>query len=106
MGSGAVKASPLIPLYQAQHGGRAGRDRLELLTALIGGPAVDPLLRAEGIRIPADHPVFRWVCLVAGCERPRKGSIDMGHIHHEQWEQAQPPAGGKPPSPPPPHPPG
>src|SRR6266571_1592033 len=95
MGPGAVKASPLLPLYQAQHGGRAGRDRLELLTALIGGPAFDPLLRTEVICIPADHPVFRWTCLVAGCERPRKGSIEMCHVHHEQWAQAQARGEGK-----------
>ena len=71
-------------------GARAGRDRLELLTALIDGPAFDPLFRAEVIRIPARHPVFRWACLVAGCERPRKGSLDMCHVHHEQqWAQAR-----------------
>jgi len=95
MGPGAVKADPLLPLYQAQRGGRAGRDRLELLTALIGGPAFDPLFRAEVIRIPAGHPVFRWGCLVAGCERPRKGSIELCHIHHEQWSQARARGEGK-----------
>jgi integrase len=84
-----VKADPLLPLYQEQHGARTGRDRLELLTALINGPAFDPLFRPGVIRIPARHPVFRWACLVAGCERPRKGSIDMCHVHHEQWAQAQ-----------------
>jgi hypothetical protein len=84
-----VKADPLLPLCQEQHGARAGRDRLELLPALIDDPAFDPLLRAEVIRIPARHPVFRWACLVAGCERPRKGSLDMCHVHHQQWAQAQ-----------------
>ena len=79
-----MKADPLLPLYREQHGGRAGQDRLELLTALIGGPAFDPLFRREVIRIPARHPVFRWACLVDGCERTRKGSLDMCHVHHEQ----------------------
>ncbi len=41
------------------------------------------------IRIPARHPVFRWACLVAGCERPRKGSLDMCSVHHEQQARAQ-----------------
>ena len=59
-----MKADPLLPLYREQHGARAGRDRLELLTALIDGPAFDPLFRGEVIRIPARHPVFRWACLV------------------------------------------
>jgi integrase len=90
-----VKADPLLPLYQEQHGARAGRDRLELLTALIGGPAFDPLFRGEVIRIPARHPVFWWACLVAGCERPRKASIDMCHIHHHQWAQARHRGAGK-----------
>ena len=89
MGPRAVKADPLLPLYREQHGTRAGRDRLELLTALINGPAFDPLFRAEVIRIPARHPVFRWMCLVAGCERPRKGSLEMCSVHHEQRAQAQ-----------------
>ncbi len=84
-----MKASPLLPLYQEQRAGRAGRDRLELLTALIEGPAFDPLFRAGVIRIPAQHPVFWWACLVPGCERPRKASIDMCHIHHQQWAQAR-----------------
>ena len=84
-----MKASPLLPLYQEQRAGRAGRDRLELLTALIEGAAFDPLFRAGVIRIPAWHPVFWWACLVPGCERPRKASIDMCHIHHQQWAQAR-----------------
>jgi hypothetical protein len=89
MGRDAVKADPLLPLYREQHGARAGWDRLELLTALINSPAFDQLFRAEVIRVPARHPVFRWACLVAGCERPRKGSLDMCHIHNEQWAQAR-----------------
>jgi integrase len=95
MGRSPVKADPLLPLYQAQHSGRAGRDRLELLTALINGPAFDPMLRAEVIRVPADHPVFGWACQVPGCERPRTGSLDMCHVHREQWAQARADGAGK-----------
>ena len=84
-----MKADPLLPLYREQYGARAGRDRLGLLTALIDGPAFDPLFRGEVIRIPARHPVFRWACLVAGCERPRKGSLEMCHVHYGQQAQAQ-----------------
>ncbi len=84
-----MKADPLLPLYREQHGARDGRDRLELLTALIEGPAFDPLFRAGVIRIPARHPVFRWACLVAGCERPRKASLDMCHVHQGQRAHAQ-----------------
>ena len=54
-----MRASPLLPLYREQPPGRAGRDRLELLTALIDGPAFDPLFRPGVIRIPSRHPVFR-----------------------------------------------
>ena len=72
-----MKADPLLPLYREQHAGQAGQDRLELLTALIDGPAFDPLFRGEVIRIPPRHPVFRWACLVDGCERPRKTSQEL-----------------------------
>ena len=95
MGRSPVKADPLLPLYQAQHSDRAGSDRLELLTALIEGPAFDPMLRAEVIGIPARHPVFQWTCLVAGCQRPRKGSIELCHVHHGQWAQARARGEGK-----------
>jgi hypothetical protein len=40
--------------------GRESRDRLEILTALINGPGFDPLLRAEVIAVPTEHPVFGW----------------------------------------------
>ena len=45
---------------------RAGRDRLEVLTALISAPSFDPLFRADIIKIPPGHPVYRWNCLVDG----------------------------------------
>ena len=63
----------LLPVPDA----RAGRDRLEVLTALISAPSFDPLFRAEIIKIPAGHPVYRWNCLVTGCERPTMGHGDL-----------------------------
>jgi integrase len=84
-----VRAGPLLPLYREQHAAGTGRDRLELLTALIDSPAFDPMLRPGVIRIPARHPVFRWACLVADCERARHGSVDMCSVHQQQWARAQ-----------------
>lgn len=68
------------------------RDRLEILTALIGGPSFDPIYRGEVIRIPRGHPVYRWECVVADCERTRSGGTDLCSTHRSQWVQAE--AGG------------
>ena len=60
-GPRTAKADPLLPLNRSSMApGR--QDRLELLTALIDGPAFDPLLRAGVIRIPARHrlPLVAW----------------------------------------------
>jgi hypothetical protein len=54
---------------------RAGRDRLEILAALISAPSFDPLFRAEIITVPPGHPVYRWNCLVTGCERPKTATV-------------------------------
>ena len=35
---------------------REGRDRLEILSALISAPSFDPLFRGDIIKIPAGHP--------------------------------------------------
>jgi integrase len=70
-------------------GGREGRDRLEILAALLNAPSVDPLFRAEVIKIPAGHPVYRWYCLVAGCERPKKSGGDLCSAHLDQWRDRQ-----------------
>ena len=67
-----------VPLVQDD---RAGRDRLEVLTA----PSFEPLFRAEIIKIPLGHPVYRWECLVIGCERSRMGHGDLCSAHLEQW---------------------
>ena len=64
---------------------RENRDRLELLTALINGPAFDPALRPDVIEIPADHPAFPWGCLVPGCTRPRVSIRDLCEGHVKLW---------------------
>jgi integrase len=66
---------------------RTGRDRLEVLTALINAPSFDPLFRADIIKIPLDHPVYRWNCLVTGCERPKAGRGDLCSAHLRQWRE-------------------
>ncbi|MBO0806338.1 MAG: tyrosine-type recombinase/integrase, partial [Nocardiopsaceae bacterium] len=85
---------------------REGRDRLEILTALISAPSFDPLFRGDIITIPAGHPVYRWNCLASGCGRPAR-SGDLCDGHERLWRkrrgeggpragflQAPPPAGG------------
>jgi hypothetical protein len=72
-----------------RHDARAGRDRLEVLAALISAPSFDPLFRADIIKIPAGHPVYRWNCLVTGCERPKTGHGDLCGAHLEQWRHAE-----------------
>lgn len=69
--------------------GRVSRDRLEVLTALIKGPAFDPVFREEVIRIPAIHPAYPWHCVVADCERPRWAKNDLCSIHADQWRDAR-----------------
>jgi integrase len=68
--------------------GRAGRDRLEILTALIGGPSFDPLFRDDIITIPGGHPIYRWQCVVAACERTRTGGSDLCTQHQQEWAAA------------------
>ncbi|WP_392668823.1 tyrosine-type recombinase/integrase [Streptomyces sp. LN785] len=76
----------LRPLY-AERPEREERDRLEILSALIGGPSFDPLFRTDIVRIPRGHAVYRWECTVGGCERGR-GSGDLCSIHRQEWAQA------------------
>ena len=70
---------------------REGQDRLEILTALLDGPSFDPIFRPDVIDVPPDHPVYRWVCTVADCERPRSGTTSLCGEHEIQWSRA---AGG------------
>lgn len=64
---------------------RTSRDRLEILTALINGPAFDPIYRPDVIDIPRKHSVYRWECFVHGCERTRCGGTDFCNEHRGQW---------------------
>jgi integrase len=70
-------------------GHRRRRDRLELLTALIGAPSFDALFRDDIIQIPPLHPMYSWRCAVGDCERPRWGKDDLCCIHAGQCRQAQ-----------------
>ncbi|WP_239340221.1 hypothetical protein [Frankia sp. CiP3] len=80
----------VLPLPVREIDARAGRDRLEILTALIAAPSFDPLFRAELIRIPAGHRIYRWQCAVDGCDRPATGqSSDLCTVHAEMWRQYQ-----------------
>jgi hypothetical protein len=68
---------------------RVGRDRLEILTALIDAPSFDPIFRPDVIVIPRDHPVYRWTCVVDCCERSRNGSSDLCAEHLRQLADAR-----------------
>ncbi len=78
----------MLHLYQDRPD-RVGRDRLEILTALINGPSFDPTYRPDIIKIPRGHPVYRWECVVDGCERVRSGGNDMCSTHWEGWVETR-----------------
>jgi integrase len=65
---------------------REGRDRLEILSALISAPSFDPLFRGDIVKVPAGHPVYRWNCL-AGCERTVMGHGDLCGAHQAFWRR-------------------
>ncbi|MGH3122259.1 MAG: tyrosine-type recombinase/integrase [Streptosporangiaceae bacterium] len=75
--------------------GRAGLDRLELLTALIDGPSFDALYRPDVIQIPGDHPIYPWECVVGDCERTRTSGRDLCHEHDRLWREARGGGAGK-----------
>ena len=64
---------------------RVGRDRLEILTALIGGPSFDPVYRADIIKIPGGHPIYRWECVVARLRAAPHGRVGPVPHHQGQW---------------------
>jgi hypothetical protein len=68
---------PLTLLPGRTDATRVGRDRLELLTALIEAPGFDPVFRDALIFIPPQHPVYAWQCAVEGCERIRRVSHNL-----------------------------
>ncbi len=89
-----MSARSLQPLHTVRCVGpdrpdRQGRDRLELLTALIGAPSFDPIFARAVITIPADYPAYQWGCTVTGCERTRSGGTDLCSVHRAGWAQAR-----------------
>ena len=82
--SGRNARAGLPFLYQDQPD-RVGQDRLEILTTLIAGPSFDPMFRPDVIAVPAGHPIYRWECVVDGCERSRSGGTDLCNEHRQQW---------------------
>ncbi len=78
-----MTAKSLLPLYADPD--RQGRDRLEILTALISGPSFDPIYRPAVIKIPRGHAIYRWECLVEHCERTRSGGTELCSAHMDEW---------------------
>ncbi|MFD5433500.1 tyrosine-type recombinase/integrase [Kitasatospora sp. NPDC127067] len=77
----------IVPSLLPRQDPRTGRDRLEVLTALIGSPSFDPLFRPDIVAIPPDHPVYRWNCLVTDCERTTMGHGDLCSTHEMLWRR-------------------
>ena len=74
-----------LPYLYRDRPERVGRDRLEILTALIGGPSFDPIFRPDVIHVARDHPIYRWGCVVDRCERSRSGGSDLCPEHMRGW---------------------
>ena len=83
-----------LPVLYQDRADRQGRDRLEILTTLIAGPSFDPIYRPDVIEIPSQHPIYRWECVVDGCERPRTGG-DLCSEHLQQFARERPRGVGK-----------
>jgi hypothetical protein len=83
-----VSARSLLQLY-AGRPDRAGEDRLEILTALAGGPSFDPVYRPDVIKIPRGHAIYRWECVVGRCERTRSGGTELCAAHLQEWVRAR-----------------
>ncbi len=74
-----MTTAPVSPLHVLPlHGGREGRDRLEVLTALISAPSVDPLFRGEIIE--------QWRLLAEGA--PDDATADYLHRYFEPTARA------------------
>jgi hypothetical protein len=84
-----MTALVLLPQPSRQRPDRVGRDRLEILTALIGSPSFDPIFRTHLVRIPRDHSTYRWWCLVTACERVRSSSSDLCAVHLRGFRDAR-----------------
>jgi integrase len=84
-----MTARPLHLTVAQTAGTRTVSDRLEALQALIAAPNFDPVLRDDVIRVPADHPVYGWLCGVPKCERSRDTWRDYCCIHCKEWFEVQ-----------------
>ncbi len=94
--STTLPTNPSRLLEVLEHGGvRLSRDRLELLTALLNAPGVEPFFRDEVICYPDQHRVFAWRCSVSACGAPRTGHKDMCHGHIEQWARLKAEGGSR-----------
>jgi integrase len=74
-----------LPFVYQDRPDRVGRDRLEILTALIAGPSFDRIFRPDVIEIPRQHRIYRWECVVDRCERSRSGGTDLCSEHLQQF---------------------
>ncbi|WP_236669846.1 tyrosine-type recombinase/integrase [Streptomyces antimycoticus] len=79
-----MTAKSLLPLY-TDGPDREFRDRLEILTALMGAPSFDSVFREVIIRIPRGHRVYQWHCVVDRCERVRHAGVDLCSAHFQEW---------------------
>lgn len=78
-----------LAIVQSRAGdGRQGRDRLELLEALIASPAFDPSYRADVINFAPFDPVYGWACEVAECEGVDRGK-GLCREHARSWAEAR-----------------
>ena len=74
-----------MPLADRAPGSRTGRDRLEILHALMAAPTFDPAFREDIIRVPRDHPVYSWRCHVPHCEPPAELDRLLCKNHYLKW---------------------
>jgi integrase len=64
---------------------REQRDRLELLTALIGAPDVEVFWRDDLITLPPDHVAYAWQCVVPVCLGMRAHRRELCESHLARW---------------------
>ncbi|MFF1400438.1 tyrosine-type recombinase/integrase [Streptomyces sp. NPDC058287] len=76
---------PLPMAIRGDTSSRTGRDRLEVLHALMAAPNFDPIYREDVIVAPGDHPVYGWLCKVPDCERAKQVTNDHCQTHKRQW---------------------
>ncbi|MGW3690589.1 tyrosine-type recombinase/integrase [Streptomyces sp. NPDC005125] len=79
----------MLPLLAGDGQSRTGKDRLEVLGALMAAPSFDPVFRQDVVRVDRDHPVYGWRCDVVDCERPAEAGRGLCHNHNVQWRKAR-----------------